>query len=64
VEFLQSEDRNKKLKAENDDLINRWVKYKNQEAEKMNQTTELEAQLAEAWRFTQFTLTIEEKSKN
>ncbi|KAI8981030.1 WD40-repeat-containing domain protein [Pilobolus umbonatus] len=40
LEMLTTEERNKKLKTENDQLIQRWINKMNEEAENMNEATQ------------------------
>jgi autophagy-related protein 16 len=39
LEFSTTEEKNKRLEKENGELVQRWLKKMNEEAEKMNEAT-------------------------
>ncbi|KAI9015880.1 WD40-repeat-containing domain protein [Phycomyces nitens] len=45
LEIVTTEDRSKKLRKENDQLLQRWMNLKNEEAEKMNEATQFYEEL-------------------
>jgi hypothetical protein len=48
MELLKIEEKNKQLALENNQLIDRWIKHKNEEAEQMNDYTAIFNQLVDA----------------